>query len=403
MKKAFTLIEMMIVVAVLTTLITLVFRLAANTDDQTARVKTIMRLQRLENCLSGFYAAFGSYPPVALHGSRDIYSEVNDVGVQKDGGERNENIWDDETLAWKQVRAACKSQPVACNFPFDDKEYFQMMIEQWSEQCKQVIDAAGSSGLDEEIVQQYSAGFSGLSNQSGAAGELRRYQDVSEWRKVQLFRFGLMSYLLPRYILMAASNPDFYQFAQWDKNNTRPHDPYTGNEMTWNALNSISRDIADDDDGEREVSRRNRNMIANIPTQKVCARWLPNLEGICTAPRSRVIYGIAINSEEQFPPTPMVEVSGAEPILKGFPSDLFTPGGKDGFSDQYLLDFISIQDGYGNDFYYYSPSPHQRYQLWSAGRDGKTFPPWIAKEDLPSEASELIHRWTKDDIIQMSH
>lgn len=403
MKKAFTLIEMMIVVAVLTTLITLVFRLTANTDEQTARVKTIMRLQRLENCLSGFYAAFGSYPPVALHGSRDIFSEVNDVGVQKDNGERNENIWNDEALAWKQVRAACKSQPVACNFPFDDKEMFQLMIEQWSEQCKQVIEAAGS-GIDQDTINQYSAGFSGLSNESGAAGELSRYRGVSEWRTVQLFRFGLMSYLLPRYMLMTAANADFYDFAQWSKNNTNPCDPYTGQQMTWNEINSISRDIARDDDGEGDISRRNRNRIGSIPTQKVVARWLPNLEGICFAPRNRIIYGIDISeTDATFPPEPTVIMSGVTPVLKNFPSDLFTPGGKEGYSDQYLLDFITVQDGYGNDFYYYSPSPHQRYQLWSAGKDGKTFPPWIAKEDLPSEASEIIHRWTKDDIIQMSH
>lgn len=40
-------------------------------------------MQRLENCLSGYYAAYGSYPPVKLHGSRDYTLEVDEFsGIQ---------------------------------------------------------------------------------------------------------------------------------------------------------------------------------------------------------------------------------------------------------------------------------------------------------------------------------
>ena len=69
MRKAFTLVEMLIVVVVLVTLMTITFRLGAINTTSSYRNTTISRLQRLENCLSGYYAAFGCYPNVKLHGS----------------------------------------------------------------------------------------------------------------------------------------------------------------------------------------------------------------------------------------------------------------------------------------------------------------------------------------------
>ena len=75
-RGAFTLIEMLIVVVVLVTLMSMVFRLSSIGDESTCRVNTVERMQKLENCLSGYYAAFGCYPPVPLHGSHDIYFRV---------------------------------------------------------------------------------------------------------------------------------------------------------------------------------------------------------------------------------------------------------------------------------------------------------------------------------------
>ena len=66
MKKAFTLIELMITIAVLVILMGLVFRLNSAGTESQKRTVTIIRMQKLENCLSGYYAAFGSYPPVKL-------------------------------------------------------------------------------------------------------------------------------------------------------------------------------------------------------------------------------------------------------------------------------------------------------------------------------------------------
>ena len=59
MKKGFTLVELLIVVVVMITLMTITFRLSSIGSDATARNKTVNRLNRLENCMSGYYAAFG--------------------------------------------------------------------------------------------------------------------------------------------------------------------------------------------------------------------------------------------------------------------------------------------------------------------------------------------------------
>lgn len=410
MKKAFTLVEMLIVVAVLATLMTLVFRLVADSDEQARRVTSIIRLQRLENCLSGYYAAFGSYPPVALHGSRDIYMSVNDDGVQKDDGERSEQIWDWERIgekaereAWAQVRAACRSQPVICNFPFSDRQEFQDIVDNWSLTCQQAVESVSDIDSDERAKIQ--AGFTALRSGSSAAGELGRYRTELDWRALQLFRFGLMSYILPRYVLMTSANSEFYDFAQWTENNTRPHDPYTGQELSWNQIASMSKNLSDEElDGNTDMNENGRyGRLLNIPSQKVCPRWLPNLEGICESAQNRSIYGIVITEPESFPPKVQVLVSSeGESKLYGFP-ECFTPGASDGNRDQYILDYVTVKDGWGNEFYYYSPTPHQRYQLWSGGPNWRTFPPWVAREDLSARANECVRKWVRDDIMQMSN
>ena len=84
--RGFTLIELLIVVVVIATMMGILFRLAGVGGDSQARNNTITRIQKLEYALSGYYAAFGSYPPVPLHGSRDIFQDVNSHGVQMGSG-----------------------------------------------------------------------------------------------------------------------------------------------------------------------------------------------------------------------------------------------------------------------------------------------------------------------------
>jgi Type II secretion system (T2SS), protein G len=52
----------------------------------------------------------------------------------------------------------------------------------------------------------------------------------------------------------------------------------------------------------------------------------------------------------------------------------------------------TVTDGWGREFFYYSAPPHQSFRIWSAGKDGYTFPPW---ETLTTQAKT----WIKDDIV----
>ena len=410
MKRGFTLIELMIVMAILVTLMTVMFRIAGIGADADNRTRTIVRLQRLENCLSGYYAAFGSYPPVKLHGARDIYLQTGVHGIQTD--DRNESIWGwnpetfvkwiesgrdrkyrqpAEEVAWSQVRAACKAQPVDCNFPFPSG--YHDAIVALSDQMAELA----AEGEDEEYEAYWSnentrakliATFDDGGSESGGTG---RFSDAqkreSDWRQLQLFRFGLMSFLLPRYLFMLGGNEDFFTsgFAQWEDNNELPSDPFTG--YTYNSWIDVKRYAQNNT--KNDVAH-----LANIPSQAVCARWVPNLEGICTCNRSTMtLFGVNIADGGE----------GALKIRKNYVPEIYSPKGPESVEDQYILDGVTVEDGWWHSFYYYSPEPHQTYVLWSAGPNGRTFPPWISRSKLGSAANKCVAVWTADDIIHMSN
>ena len=406
MKRAFTLVELMVVMAVLVTLMAIMFRISGIGADADNRTRTIVRLQRLENCLSGYYAAFGSYPPVKLHGMRDIYLRVGEHEIQSD--ERNEGIWgwdpdafvagkyqEAERTAWRQVEAACKSQPVACNFPFPSG--YHDAIVALSEQMAELA----SEGQDEEYEAYWSdsgtrqklmAKFDDGGSDSGGTGRFSDRKDETDWRQLQLFRFGLMSFLLPRYLFMMDGNRDFFTsgFKQWENNNELPSDPFDGNRYSgWERLKQIKESA---DRGNRQDLAR----LANIPSQAVCARWIPNLEGVCTCNRSPLtLFGVNVNNAD----------GSSLKLKKDHVPEIYTPDGPDSgsFKDQYILDGVTVQDGWWHSFYYYSPEPHQTYVLWSAGPNGRTFPPWISRSKLSSTANRCVAVWTADDIIHMSN
>jgi hypothetical protein len=86
-------------------------------------------MQCLENCLSGYYAAFGTYPPVPLQGSRDIYQHVDAYhGVQLEGADHYtiDSSYNDEKGGGgspkERILAACRSQPFGAYFPFREKD-----------------------------------------------------------------------------------------------------------------------------------------------------------------------------------------------------------------------------------------------------------------------------------------
>ena len=388
MKKAFTLVELLIVVVILVTLMSIVFKLGGIGSDQSRRNSTIVRMQKLENCLSGYYAAFGTYPPVALHGSRNFYLEANDHGVQTK--QENKSIWgwnaigeDAEKVAWKQVRAACKAQPVDCRYPYPDDSVYNALVRSVSEGLKKKAASLGGNDSRKDVL---SAGFdNGVTDN---AGRFNANSGETDWREIQLFRFGLMSYLLPRYLVMMNSKEELYEggYAQWDDNNELPCNPLTGFRFNnWSTVRERSR--SDEADERAEV--------ANIPSQAVCARWMPNLEGIVCCNHDYRLYGISIRGD----------IGASELRVDNLDIEVFSPGGADGdsTSQQYVLDSATVLDGWWHEFYYYSAPPHQSYTLWSAGANGRTFPPWISRKSLDSKANKCVALWVEDDIMRMSN
>ena len=381
---------MLIVVVVLVTLMAIAFRLGAVNDASAQRNTTVSRLQRVENCLSGYYAAFGSYPPVAQHGSYNIYLRVDEHGMQNLDGEENTAIWGwtdigttEEKEAWYQVQAACRTQPVGCAFPF--REEYREYVDAWSDNLKE--EAADSTSITPERKAMFAAGFDDGVSQN--IGRHSRYKDRIDWREIQLFKFGLMSFLLPRYLIMMNSDESLYtEFAQWTGNNSMPSDPLTGQSYTsWRKLW---------DDANKDRDTTDYAKVANIPSQAACARWMPNLERtVATTRKELTIFGVNVAAD----------IGNTSEVFSLENTELHSPGGYDQSSTagQYVLDFCTIRDGWWETLYYYSPPPYQTYVLWSSGPNKRTFPPWISRDSLDSQANRCVGIWVQDDIVNMSH
>ena len=415
MKRGFTLVELMIVIAVLVTLMAIVIRIGDIGSDTRARTITITRMQRLENCLSGFHAAFGCYPPVKLHGNRSLEHQAEKI------------TWSDEGRAWPLVERVCRSQPVGCRFPFSKD--MEEMIYELSEFVKSVAQSGefedeGEPFESPDMQNWGKAGF--LSSSSSAvAGRLRPKKDEVLWSELKLFQYGLMSYLLPRYLVMMGGNEEFFAggdggYAQWTENNQTPSDPFTGNPTTWRELFDYVGEAKAQQMGQGNMGKSKKIVkLELMPSQAVCARWLPNLEGICKCnfpksdkyPHADEIFGIHIKGSEWWDGG-VFDIMGDVDAIGSIRGSCFSPDEDNPYQDQYLLDEVTVIDGWGHEFYYYSRSPHQSYTLWSAGPDGKTFPPWISRDNLQSKArsdqdatseADCAAKWTKDDIIHLSN
>lgn len=132
--------------------------------------------------------------------------------------------------------------------------------------------------------------------------------------------------------------------------------------------------------------------IANIPSQAVCARWIVNLAGVCTANDDRKFFGINVKSQDSI----------SELNVKNTDIEIFSHDDSNAY--QYILDSITVKDGWNHEFYYYSPSPYQHYQLWSGGPNEKTFPPWVDRSEIKdTTAHTLIGKWVEDDIVHLSN
>lgn len=386
MKRGFTLIELLIVIAVLVSLMALTFRLGNIGAESEARTLTITRMQRLENCLSGFHAAFGCYPPVKLHGNRSFEGQEHSIN------------WGNEGEAWRWVERICRTQPVGCRFPFSES------MSEYIGELSELITQAASSGEYEDVFKSEdmknwaSAGFRSAGD-SSVEGRLQSQKNKVLWEDLKLFQYGVMSYLLPRYFIMMGGSERFFTggYAQWTQNNENPSDPYSGYETPWStiydAVEKYRKWLSGQGTRDEDVAK-----LFMMPSQAVCARWMPNLEGVCSCNTQVKIFGIDIRDERGGGVMDNLEIQYLAPSLRGA---TFAAGGN--YTDQYLLDGITVNDGWGRELYYYSRSPYQSYTLWSAGPDGKTFPPWLAQDNLGGSELDFKAKWTKDDITHMSN
>ena len=377
MKKAFTLVEMLIVVVVIVTLMTIAFRITGIASSARARNVTISRMQRLENALSGYYAAFGSYPPVGLYYSRNVYMRVDQRTGDQEGTE-------EEELKWPNVRWACRAQPVSASFPFSKKK------RAYVDACSKVVVKRCNSS--EERYKGYAdnsdilgGGFSSLDNPNMLSG----WNTKESWHEIKVFQFGVMSFLLPRYMFMldgiigeSGSGTEaniLDDCKQWGASNRYPANPNNGSQITsWGTV----------------MDPNKASLLKRMPSQSVCARWMPNFEDslVCNDSHDR-FFGVHVRETDGNEGTIPIENPEALAQL------IYDDGGK-----KYILDRITMVDGWGNDFYYYSPEPFQSYRIWSAGQDGKTFPPWYPIEKLKNDSDKrLASEWLRDDIMQMNN
>ena len=328
MKKSngFTLIELMIVIAIIGILIGTTFKLMRVAAESKARAVTIARMERLQNALSGYFSAYGMYPavPTTYVNTDPNAADFVDESSGKQITDKNQRI-----------QAAARAQPVAFEFP----------TPLWltTDRLKELL------GLD--VISMADAWAS--------------MEDVDEWTKSKTFKFGLISFLLPRVEVVGNSYND-----QGSRNNDLKApiaDVYIMEQWKGNNKSSSVDGRTNDADKERAQRLRKQHEIEN----EVCRRWMPCFEGTLNS-FSEKILGVQVHG------------GGGNCLVKRFLKG----------STKVALAYITIVDGWGNEFYYYSAPPHQSFRVWSAGPDGQTFPPWIPSTEYPDAVN-----WIKDDII----
>lgn len=386
--SGFTLVELLIVVVVIAILASIAFKIGGVGEDSSRRNITMERLQRLENALSGYYAAFGSYPPVQLEGrSRNFYFEVSGYGIQQVSRNPSSSINLSSPEGWKQVEAACRAQPVAMEFPYSDS--LEGFVNAVSMALKDRHNS-GHAGYKDNAALGY--GFDSLSNPDMLSSK----KNKGAWSDTQIFKFGLMSYLMPRFLVMMGhrSTTLYDQFAQWCDNNEVPARFEDG--VPYESWNHLNDDLRHDD---------RKWKVAVLPSQAVTARWLVNFQNSLACNTDLTLYGVDVRSHRTEDRTGGLSVDNPHPKIYSA-ADSQSGSGTSG-SQQYVLNQITMNDGWGQELYYYSLPPYQKYRVWSAGPNGKTFPPWVSPEELRtgslSSYQKLVNEWTGDDIVQMSN
>ena len=341
--SAFTMIEMLIVVSIVGMLLAGVFKLISLAGEHTKRATTVTRIQRLEYALAEYKSIYGHYPPVAQYTNPDPYK-----GDQGDSD--GKSLVDMQFSEWPSVGKlysgnalrAARAQPVAFWFP-----------------TPQILD-------DYIAILYKEKGWLSANQMIGGT----KTNTKPEWYETRVFKFGVLSYLLPRLEVMGGlgqiladgehgPKKNFFYWEQWKKNNNGAYPGKTG------SMEDLQKE-------EKMVAGRILHFL-----EKTLSGWSNSRSG------NGFLMG------EQMRP--------ADEDDHRF-SLVHAEGDK-----RYVLGHITIQDGWGNDLFYYSAPPYSSYKVWSAGPNGKTFPASVNlkslahsdhKDDLPN-----IMEWIKDDIV----
>ena len=222
--KGFTLIELMVVIAVIAILSGVTFRLMSAAGLQKQRADTIAKMERIQNALSGYYAVYGMYPPVPFYKGTDFSTlGSNDMGDPKYGEEA--------------AVLLSRTQPFMFGYPY----------------AKEL-----SEYIQETIRRSKELSARGVLDPHKALGALTLGSD--DWEKNRVFCFGVMSYLLPRVEMIGRSggiDRQFFESALWGKNNGSSAVGGTGA-----AQNKLT------------IMLNKQRVIEN----EACAKWLPNFE-----------------------------------------------------------------------------------------------------------------------------
>jgi len=341
-KRAFTLIELMVVMVIIGILMGGIFRMMKIVDNHNRKANTVAKLQRLQNAISGFYSSYGIYPPVPVEGG---YSDPF-------AGTQNESVFSGGKPATsgsaKAARMAARAQPVAFQFPH-------------------------GTHLDAIINREL-----GIYN-IRAANEVYNSPDTYtdfKWANIQMFQFGLMSFLLPRVYVA-------------DNSQAQPPNMLFFDSMQWSQYNKQSGGLRAQ--GEQEL--------------REAAKWIVNLENSVSG-YAPSILDVNIRGGEKWDidldgtgfGDPDESAASDVEEREGFNAMPFR-GPYDWGSQRTLLLCSTASDSWGQDFYYYSPPPHNSYRLWSSGPNKNTFPPWIPLESLSNAQRKRIKEWTEDDIV----
>jgi len=407
MKRAFTLIELLVVIVVIAILMSISFGLLNVGKDDEARRNTIVKIQKLENAMGGYYAAFGSYPPVPVTGSRNIFQKINQWGIQQIDGNDAEPDYDE--LNPDRVEAACRSQMMGASWPWGHR-----------------VEAEKINRLFAIAKKHHDAGSGDLSNplfalSPEALEDVGRVNALAKskpsWCNVQVFRFGLISFLLPRYLVMMDQNPDnngFGAVKQWAGSNELPSKFDDG--VTYSSWGEVSKKVRRQDGSQGEFDNAEEALeIGLLPSQIVTTRWLPNLEGslmILNPCRKKFeYYGVDLMSRDDQTPYSLKNFASKTSVDPGMFFPIYSScdgqsGVAAGYEKPYVLDGVTMVDAYNRELYYYSPPPYQSYCLWSSGPNKVTFPPWMSDKEIdalgPDDAKKA-RSWKADDIMHMSN